>query len=167
MGEFSFDSWLIYVVLGTLIDFVLAYRAFVIPFALLALGYAVGTVVENRHLDSLRERERLALHLPTATYEETDLPAEAIADARLVSGVAVISIDRFKLVVGALRYFFGGVVPAHETLIDRARREALVRMRAAGADAVEIVCVRLSTANIASGAVEAIAYGTAIYRKPA
>jgi uncharacterized protein YbjQ (UPF0145 family) len=71
-----------------------------------------------------------------------------------------------------LRNIFGGRVKAYESLVDRARREAILRMkeqaRAGGAQMV--VNLRLETATIGRsanrkkriGSVEAMAYGTAV-----
>ena len=79
-------------------------------------------------------------------------------------------IDYFKKVVAGLRNIFGGRVSAYETLIERARREALLRMKeeAKLKGAESIFNVKLETASISKnaggqiGSVEVYAYGTAI-----
>ena len=90
----------------------------------------------------------------------------------LVTGAVCISIDYFKRFAAGLRFLFGGRVAAYETIIDRARREAILRMKemahAQGYQAV--ICVRVETARIASSrndgkgtaAMEVVAYGTAV-----
>ena len=58
---------------------------------------------------------------------------------------------------------------AYETLIDRARREAILRMKEDCPQASQIINVRIETASISQnaskgtiGSVEVLAYGTAL-----
>ena len=93
----------------------------------------------------------------------------------LVAGNVVVSIDYFKQVAAGLRSLIGGRVSAYETLLERARREAILRMKEdainKGADAV--FNVKLETSSITKGrrqqigCVEIYAYGTAIITQPA
>jgi uncharacterized protein YbjQ (UPF0145 family) len=98
-----------------------------------------------------------------------DIPEHQIRSARLVYGSAVISVDYFKRILAGLRNIFGGKVKSYESLLDRARREALLRMKEMAGDATVIVNVRIETAAIGKqsrrkniGCLEAMAYGTAI-----
>lgn len=139
--------------------------------ALVVLGYAVGTFTERRHYKSIVRREKETLKMQVVTAEPR-LPEEKIREVFLVSGNAVISIDYFKRLLAQLRNIFGGRVKSYESLVDRARREAILRMkeeaRAGGARAV--VNFRLETSAIGQnanrkksiGSIEAIAYGTAV-----
>ena len=143
-----------------------------IIFILLALGYATGTWVEKRHYSSIAQRETQLLALPAVTFKQTDIPAEEIAAACLVSGSAVISIDYFKRFLASLRNIFGGTVTSYESLLDRARREALLRMKEDARGAHIIFNVRVETATIGRnahrrgvGCLEALAYGTAVTLK--
>lgn len=137
---------------------------------LLALGYTAGTVAERRHFRSLEERERRQLSLPAVTAEAGWEPGRP-GRVRLVTGGAVVSIDYFKRFLAALRMIFGGRVRAYESLLDRARREAVARMKAQARGAVVVVGVRVETATIHGrrgnrkglGTVEAFAYGTAVW----
>lgn len=142
-------------------------------FGLIALGYFAGSRAEKKHYRSIREREEKLLHQPAVTFGKFQ-GQEAVAEARLVSGSAVISVDYFKRLLAGLRALVGGRVKSYESLLDRARREALLRMKeqAAGADAV--VNLRIETTSISKGSrkrnssvstVEALAYGTALYRR--
>ena len=139
---------------------------------LLALGYSAGTITEKSHYRSIRKREKELLSLPAINLNQVDLPPEKIDSARMVYGSAVISIDYFKRILAALRNIFGGTITAYETLLDRARREAVLRMKEMAGDATMIVNVRIETATIGRkahkrsvGCLEAIAYGTAITAK--
>ena len=136
---------------------------------LLLLGYICGSMAEKRHYRSIAERELKLLDLPAVSFKSVDIPDGEIRSARLVYGNAVISIDYFKRFLAGLRNIFGGTVKSYESLIDRARREAVLRMKEMAGDASVIVNVRIETANIGMkagkkgmGSVEAYAYGTAL-----
>jgi len=136
---------------------------------LLVLGYGFGTYIEKSHFKSIREREEKIKHLPTIMLKRP-LNPEDIKDFKLVNGEVVISIDYFKKFVAGLINIFGGGMSSYETLLDRARREAILRMKDNAKGASEIINVRLETSSISKGAkqnigaVEVFAYGTAIYR---
>ncbi|MHC3995293.1 YbjQ family protein [Thiomicrolovo sp. ZZH C-3] len=136
---------------------------------LLLLGFTTGTIIEKRHYASLRKREAAFVTLPTIMLKKP-LQPDGITKTKLVNGSVVISIDFFKKFVAGLVNLFGGNVTAYETLVDRARREAILRMKADAGDASEIINIRIETSSISKntqnsiGAVEVLAYGTAIYR---
>jgi uncharacterized protein YbjQ (UPF0145 family) len=140
--------------------------------ALMVLGYVSGTWVEKRHYRSILKRETELLTLPAVTLKAVDYAPEAIAESRMVTGSAVISIDYFKRFLAGLRNIFGGTVKSYESLIDRARREALLRMKEKARGADVILNVRIETASIGRnahrkgvGCLEAVAYGTAVSLK--
>jgi len=137
---------------------------------LVLLGYFFGRNAERKHLQSIREREEAFRHLP-AIMLKRPLDTDKVADYRLVNGSAVIAIDYFKRLVASLVNLFGGSMISYESLVDRARREAILRMKEDAGDASEIINIRIETSAISKsaqqsvGAVEVLAYGTAIYRK--
>ena len=133
--------------------------------ALLVAGYTFGRIAEVRHLRRLVERELATNALPAiaSRHPPTDRPYEQ----RLVGGSAVISSDYFKSFVAGLVNLFGGRVTVYESLIDRARREAALRMKAEAAalGAAYVFNVKFETTRIAVGrvgAIEVLAYGTAM-----
>ena len=142
---------------------------FLIFISLLALGYFAGSWAEKKHYVSILEREKSLLQLPTVTgrkgYEEGN-----VAGAEMVLGNAVISVDYFKRILASLRNIFGGTIRSYETLIDRARREAILRMKESAPEGTEIIVnVRVETSTIGKNShkksvscVEALAYGTAL-----
>ena len=141
----------------------------IIFFILITVGYIAGTLAEKRHYRSIRKRETAFLNLPAVTMKGVDYPAEKVKSVQMVYGSAVISIDYFKRMLAGLRNIFGGTVKSYETLIDRARREALLRMKEMAGGATVIVNVRIETSTIGKrankksvGCLEAIAYGTAL-----
>jgi uncharacterized protein YbjQ (UPF0145 family) len=139
---------------------------------LIVLGYFFGSRAEKKHLHTIREREKTYQNLPTIMLKKP-LNPQTISRYKLVGGSVVISIDHFKKFVASLVNLFGGSMSSYESLVDRARREAILRMKADAGDASEIINLRIETSSISKnaqqnvGAVEVIAYGTAIYRDEA
>ena len=142
-----------------------------IPLLLIALGLFVGSYLEKKHYQSIRAREQKTLKLPVLNTDKYDVE-QPIQKSYLVTGSVVVSIDYFKRILAALRNIFGGRVAAYESLVDRARREAILRMKARCPAADLIINLRLETSTIAKqsqngqrsvGSVEVIAYGTAIH----
>jgi len=138
---------------------------------LLLLGYFFGRHAEKRHFHSIRQREEeyrdvLSIASKVTTVEDSAKPG------MLVTGSVVISVDYFKRFLALLRTIFGGRVTSYETLLDRARREAILRMKeeARSLNADRIFNIKLETASISKnaagniGSVEVLAYGTAISR---
>ncbi len=136
--------------------------------ALMALGYGFGRYAERTHYKSIIAREKQLQTLPVVASKVT--PKISGMDCALVSGNVVISVDYFKRFLAMLRNIFGGRVTAYETLLDRARREAVLRMKAEAKTlgAQLIFNVKMETSSIykgqqnSVGSVEILAYGTAI-----
>ncbi len=130
---------------------------------LVAIGYFVGSRIEKKHYRSIKEREKKLLCCPVVTGDDF-LEDKPIRVTRLVSGSAVISTDYFKMIAGNLLNLIGGEVSVFESLLDRARREAVLRMKEEATKADIILNLRIETSTIAGrNSVEALAYGTAVY----
>ena len=135
---------------------------------LLVCGFVFGRISEKRHFRSIIQREQELRGI--LCFSERTPPPQERTDAALVAGSVVVSVDFFKRFVADLRNFFGGRVSSYESLLERARREAILRMKAEAAakGAGSVWNVRLETASIykgqsqSIGAVEVIAYGTAL-----
>lgn len=138
--------------------------------ALICIAYVIGSLRESAHYRSITLRETKFLPLPAVTMKDVLEPDDVVEDVRLVFGCAVISLDYFKRFLAGLRNIFGGEVKSYETLIDRARREAILRMKEMAAGADIIINMRIETAAIGEsadkrksvGSIEAIVYGTAL-----
>jgi uncharacterized protein YbjQ (UPF0145 family) len=141
-----------------------------IVFAILVVvGFVSGRIAESRHYASIRKREAELADLLVFTNR---MPPAAAGDrqAALVSGSVVISEDYFKRLLASLRSIFGGRLSSYESLLDRARREAVLRMKAQARErgARMIINVKFQTLAIPGrqpdsvGAVELLAYGTAL-----
>ena len=136
---------------------------------LIALGYGCGSLAERRHYRSIRRREaqyRDLIVITTKTLPESLGAPKTV----LVRGSVVISVDYFKRFLAFLRMIVGGRLHSYESLVDRGRREALLRLQAEarrlGAD--KVFCLRLDTSSISKGrgnrvgSIEVLAYGTAV-----
>ncbi|OGT73034.1 MAG: hypothetical protein A2W76_02665 [Gammaproteobacteria bacterium RIFCSPLOWO2_12_47_11] len=141
----------------------------IIFICLLLAGYIFGQMLEQSHYRSIRKRESLLRNIPLIASKK--LPDEFTpCTTSLVAGNVVISVDFFKKFVAGLRNLVGGRVTTYESLIDRARREALLRMReeARQLGANYVFNVKMETSSISKGqrdtigSVEVLAYGTAI-----
>ena len=136
---------------------------------LLALGYGFGQYFERRHYRSIRKREAELNDILLIQTKIIPPPYFTQHETFLVNGSVVISVDYFKRFVAGLRNLIGGRVTPYETLIDRARREAILRMKeeARASGASSILNVKYEMCSIYKGrrnkigSVEALAYGTA------
>ncbi|MEE9321282.1 MAG: heavy metal-binding domain-containing protein [Granulosicoccus sp.] len=132
---------------------------------LLVGGYIFGRLAEKRHMKSIIKREAINNALPAiaSRHPPTDQPYHQ----HLVGGSVVIGSDYFKSFMSGLINIFGGRVTPFETLLDRARREAMLRMKeeARRYNAAYVFNVKYETTRVATGkvaAMEVFAYGTAM-----
>lgn len=135
---------------------------------LLVIGYVVGRILETRHYRSIREREKAlgGIMVFASRFPPTFEPLRQ----DLVAGSVVVSADYFKLVVAGLQGIVGGRLKTYESLLDRARREAVLRMKAEAKQRGSrmIVNVKFQTFTIPGRkpgslkGVEILAYGTAL-----
>lgn len=150
--EILFEFWEILLVVGLLI-----------------LGYITGSIAERRHYKSIIRREDTLGDL-VVVVAKTLPPMSPPPATTLVRGSVVVSVDYFKRFLARLRMIFGGRIHTYESLLDRARREAILRMQEQARDlgASMIFNMRFETSSIskgkkdAVGTVEVLAYGTAV-----
>ena len=136
---------------------------------LLVLGYGFGRLAEYRHYRSIFKREDALGDLIIVCSKTLPVSVGA-PGTRLVMGNVVVSVDYFKRFIAHLRMIFGGRVHTYESLLDRGRREALLRMQAEARalGATMIFNTRFETSSISKGrqqsvgSVEVLAYGTAV-----
>jgi uncharacterized protein YbjQ (UPF0145 family) len=145
-------------------------EALVIWAVLIVVGYIFGKAAEKKHYASIKQREKALLKLPTSTSKyPIGIALDTIQHTALVTGSMVVSSDYFKRTIAGLRSLIGGPVQSYETLVDRARREATLRLKESCPDADQIINLRYETSSIADGAkntvtsIEVLAYATAIY----
>jgi uncharacterized protein YbjQ (UPF0145 family) len=134
-------------------------------FAFFGISYFIGQHNEKAHFANIVERERALVLLPAVTLKQAE--ERAVVQTKLVTGNVVIAGDFFKQVVAQLASIFGLRISVAESMVDRARREAVLRMKekAVGADAilnVRVMSMKIGEREKMSG-LEALAYGTAVY----
>lgn len=132
---------------------------------LLVLGYLFGRVAEKRHYKRIIRREIEMQHMPVVATKYPPLDREYAQ--QLVTGNVVIASDYFKTFLASLINIFGGRVTPYESMLDRARRESILRMKydAIQMNAAYVFNVKFDTTRIATGrvaAMEVVAYGTAM-----
>jgi len=132
---------------------------------LLVLGYLFGRIAEKRHFKRLLEREAKSQAMPVVATRYP--PEDRAYRQQLVTGNVVIASDYFKVFLAGLINIFGGRVTPFESMLDRARRESVLRMKdkATVLDAAYVFNVKFDTTRIATGrlaAMEVMAYGTAM-----
>ena len=137
-------------------------------FGLLIVGFFYGSRVETRHYASIRRREKKYRALPTVNFKK--VPAgKSVVQSKMVMGSTVVSVDYFKRFMANLKTIFGGRLSTYESLVDRARREAILKMKKKALGADMILNTRIETASISKGSqqnsigsIEVLAYGTAV-----
>lgn len=137
---------------------------------LLVVGFFSGRYLERKHYEHIIAEETRPGQVMVFA-ERLPPPSLSAPQSQLVMGSVVISVDYYKRFIAALRKLVGGRLNSYESLIDRARREALLRMRAEakalGAD--RVFNIKFETAAISGrgrensiGSLEVLAYGTAM-----
>lgn len=138
------------------------------PVLLFFGAWRIGEVIESSHYAAIRRREEALAHIPAAPIRTPEAGRE-VAAAWLVTGCVVVSNDYFKKTLAGLRKIFGGRLRAYESLMDRARREAVLRLKESCPEAHAVLNMRIETSTISQtardqgmGAIEVMACGTAI-----
>jgi uncharacterized protein YbjQ (UPF0145 family) len=136
---------------------------------LLAVGFFAGSYIEKKHLQDLHDREYRTRQIKLVNIGAKTRLKE-VDRSKLFVGSVVISSDYFKTFVAGWMNFFGGRISVFESLVERGRREAILRMKEEAMQwgARQVVNVRLETAELSGNngngvvSVEIIAYGTGV-----
>ncbi len=144
----------------------------ILQVTLIPVGFLFGGSAERRHLKALDERE--AARTALVTNQKRVVQPERVQSSFMVMGQTVVATDYYKSFVAKLKSLVGGELKSAQTLMVRARREALARMveQAESVGASEVWNVRFETSSISrmtgkggSMQVEVVAWGTAVVRK--
>lgn len=92
---------------------------------LFCIGWAFGRHIEQKRFRELEQQEaRLAyIKIDISRFKTTQ------AMGQLISSNIVISHDYFKYVITSIQSFFGGRLTSYESIVERARYEAVVRLK--------------------------------------
>ena len=125
-----------------------------LPAAVLFAGWLVGHLSETKHERSLASREAALEDIETTDMRNPPGFAGAKGPCVLVSGEAVVASDMFKTWVFGIKNIVGGESKTFTRLFDRARREALLRMKERARElGCNAVCnVRFDSADIGGNA---------------
>jgi len=134
---------------------------------LLIIGVIFGSINERNHFARIEKAERELSDIKILNTKT--LPVNIEKGGALVTGNVVIAVDYFKIFIAGFIMLFGGRMSGYERMMERARREALVRMqreaKELGADAIYNTRIEFSAVGQRPnkiGGAELFAYGTAV-----
>ena len=135
------------------------------PIILLLIGWSVGRVKIRNHRAHLKrsENQLQTIRLHNVKYRPVD--TQQPVDAYMLTSSIVLSIDIFQRFLAGFRGFLGGEHNNYTDLLDRGRRDALLRLQAQAQKlgAQDIYNIKIQSASSgASRGIEILAYGTAI-----
>lgn len=129
---------------------------------LILIGLIFGSRSEKKHFAELEQRE---MFLQKRISVRTDCgPHLESGETFLVAVSVVVAVDYFKTFIGGLKNIFGGSMKTHESLLLRARREAICRAqeKALKLGARELIDVHLQTTFLDQLGAEVSVYATAV-----
>lgn len=138
------------------------------PFIFLAITMVIGRVMEKSHYKDIKAREQMFFGKPSVTFKNISDLGQEVESSVLCVGSVVVSVDHFKRFLFGFRKIFGGECHSYSSIIDRGRREALLRMKEDQPGADMYMNCRLETSTISNGAGKAVgcmeitAYSTAV-----
>ncbi len=148
---------------NSMTQFLINYAPLIVLFV---VGWFFGSRHERQHLAQLSIAEQSLSHIIVSSERFYRPKLAAGSEGELVLGSVVIAQDYFKMIIARVLSIFGKNLTTYETLLDRARREAIVRMRteakAKGYNHIYGLRLEVSNINQLGSMVEAIAYGTAV-----
>lgn len=129
------------------------------------LGWLLASWLERLHLRSISAREIPLKNILVTTSKRP--PPDEPEGCTLLVGSVVVAHDYFRTLIIAIRRLIGGNIKPYERLVQRGRREALVRLKEEadllGID--KVINIRFDTTTVSGRflhAIETIAYGTGI-----
>ena len=150
--------------MDTVSDFIINNIVFI---GLFFLGWVFGRLNEGDHLKRLDVAEKELGHIIVSSERFYQPKISDGTQGVLVMGSVVIAQDYFKMIIARILSLFGKNLTTYETLLDRARREAVLRMKLEaqflGYNQVYGLRLEVTSINLTGSMVEAIAYGTAVY----
>ena len=121
-----------------------------IPIILILLGLIIGKATERRHFRNLDNRENKLSHILVTDIKTFPGKVDNAYPPILLLGQTVIATDYLKSTLAKIKKIFGGEIKSYESLLIRARREALLQLlEQADQKGYNGICnVRLDTADI-------------------
>ncbi len=135
------------------------------------IAFLLGSLSERRHLRNLEEREKKCKGFKvtdTKIFHSISLDSPT---PKLFIGEVTVASDYYKRFAGGLKNLFGGEIKSYSILMQRAQREAVLRIiESARGEGYNAICnLRIENADIGGNAeykkasvmVSIIAYATA------
>lgn len=122
----------------------------IVPIILIFIGLFAGTIAEKRHFKRLDVQEAEYAHIPVTDVRTYLYPVDTQVQPVMVLSTVVVATDYFKTFLAQIRKIFGGELRSYRSLMERARREGVVRLKQ---QAIQHQCnaicnVRIDTADI-------------------
>jgi len=130
-----------------------------------AIFSLISIIREKMHFASIRKREFVLSNVEISNKKKC--PYKDIRKTELATASIVMVDDFFKDFIAGFVNFFGGELSVYSSLLDRARREAILRIVEAHPNAKAFYNLKLDSAQLGDGKirkrVEISATATAIY----
>lgn len=131
----------------------------------------LGAFVQHHHLKDLDMLEKEYAYLPMNNHNKPLRGGFRPKYIEVISASCVIGPSAYNLLMRIPKMIFGGEVADYAKVAQRARREALIRLKKKAHDADEIINVKIDTVpmHVTDSneepvyAIGVLAYGTALY----
>src|SRR5690606_26976040 len=100
-----------------------------LPILALVVFFFIGRMTERRHLRRLEQSEAALAHIRVEQIKSLPRGWTVTNEPVLVYGSVVVANDYYKVFVSNLKKIVGGRLGEYERLVQRGRREAIVRMK--------------------------------------
>ena len=108
---------------------------------LLALGFFAGGYFERHHFKRIEAREQQHKHVFVTQLRSFPGGVSPELVPKMFAAESVVASDYLKSFLAGIRRFFGGEMRSYRSLLERARREAQVRIVAqAAAEGYDTIC---------------------------
>ena len=116
----------------------------------LAMGLLVGGATERAHFRSIRRRENELKDILATQVKSFPGAVPGGSAPRMIVAEVVIASDYLKTFLAGFRNLFGGRVGSYQTMLERARREAALRVleQARSLGYTGVCNIRLETADV-------------------
>jgi uncharacterized protein YbjQ (UPF0145 family) len=121
----------------------------ILPLALFIIPMITGQLIERKHFKELEAREAV-IRQKILVHNKKHPVMGAPRKMTVVAGEVCIGADRFKTWLAGWRQIFGGKMGSLAPVVERARREALLRVLETAAEQgySEVGNIRYNTANL-------------------
>ena len=154
---------------GELLCYLYVFALVIIPLVFFIVPMISGKIIENRHFKDLEAREA-KIRKKVMVHNRISFIIPRPSRMTMVAGEVCIGADRFKTWLAGFRQLIGGRMGSLAPVVERARREALLRALESAYDQgyTEVGNIRYTTANLKWNAPKqkdllicVMAYGTA------